>query len=100
MTLLEVIFALFMFAGSSSASMFAISSTIAELETLEAVHAVYDAADEVCAMWLAKKSIPTSISIDEKNCKVTEEILGGEEAVHFEIQLGNVSQNLWLSRVS
>jgi hypothetical protein len=100
MTLLEVVFALFMFAGSGAASMFAISSTIAELETVETVDVVHDAADEVCAMWLAKESIPPSISVDGKTCKIAEEIPGDQEAVHFEIRLGNDSQNLWLSPVS
>lgn len=96
MTLFEIVFALFMFAGSSTASLFALSTATVQLGTLNDMRSVHDAADEVCAQWYAGASLPQSVVADGKVCKVSMDDSVGRGEVHFEIQSGNASQSIWV----
>lgn len=96
MTLLEVVFALFMFAGSSAASMFALSTTLVQLKTLNDMHSVHDAANEVCTLWYAGKVLPPRVTSDGNVCIVNTDNAADQGAVHIEIRSGNASQNIWV----
>ena len=100
MTLLEVVFALFMFAGSGAASMLALSTMTLELDGLETVHAVHDAVDEICALWFAGATVPTEIKVDGRVCEVHVQVPEGGGAVRLEIQSGNGSETVWLESAS
>jgi hypothetical protein len=99
-TLLEVVFALLMFATSGAASMFAISTMTMELDILGNIHAIHDAADEICALWFAGASVPSEITVDGRVCRVHFEVPESEGAVHLEIQSGKDSESIWLDSVS
>ncbi len=99
MTLIEVIFALFIFAGVGAGSTLALSSTVLGLRHLEQIRTVHDAMDIATASWFANHSLPNQISVDGMVCSVSEKT-EDEGVTQVEVRLGNFSQDLWLPPAS
>ncbi len=97
MTIAEVIFALFMFVLSGTASSFALTSVTLQSRTFEQMHAVHDAEQIIVADWFAHKPLPEKWKENGVTCVITSR--GGDgnhsgiKTIQFES--GQVSQEIW-----